>query len=119
LVDRQTYRDFLVYRGPVFRAQVMPRKWGAENTAIDMAPATSPAIPAIKTALCATSAAATPTISCGRNDAIVGPKHCGPQPANSVDTVVFGVQAKAAHSFPFITPSSSTVPSGALPVTWR
>jgi len=55
----------------------------------------------------------------GRNDAIVGPKHCGPQPPNSVDKVVFGVQAKAAHSFPFITPSSSTVPAGALPVTWR
>jgi hypothetical protein len=26
LVDRQTYRDFLVYRGPVFRAQVMPSR---------------------------------------------------------------------------------------------
>ena len=30
--------------------------------AIDMAPATSPAIPAIKTSLCAAAAAATPTI---------------------------------------------------------
>ena len=41
----------------------------------------------------------------GRNDAIVGPKHCGPQPPNAVDKVVFRVQAKPTHGFPLITPS--------------
>ena len=41
-----------------------------------------------------------------RDDAVVGPEHCGPQPPNAVDKVVFRVQAQPAHGFPLITPSS-------------
>ena len=76
--------------------------------AIDMAPATSPATPAIKTA----SALRPPrrrrrsgwrSRRCHR-----WRRDCGPQPPNAVDKVVFGVQAKPAHEFPSIARLSST-----------
>ncbi len=61
--------------------------------AIDMAPATRPANPAITTAWCAAPAAATPT----RMDAVetmpvIGAQHRRAQPADAVDEMGFGVQ---------------------------
>ena len=37
--------------------------------------------------------------ACGRDDAIVGPEHRGPQPPDAVDEVVLRVQAKTTHEF--------------------
>jgi hypothetical protein len=50
----------------------------------------------------------------GRNDAMVGPKHCGSQPSNAVDEAVFRVHVKPAHGFLLITPSRPVTDTGVL-----
>ena len=65
--------------------------------AIDMAPATSPATPAIKTSFSVAAAAANADDqACGRNDAVVGSEHCGSQPTDTLDQVVFRVQSQTS-----------------------
>jgi hypothetical protein len=68
-----------------------------------MAPATSPATPAIKTSLRRGRRGNTDDQACGRDDAIIGPEHRCPQPPDAVDKVVLRVQAKTTHEFFLIT----------------
>ena len=77
-----------------------------------MAPATSPATPAIKTSfLCRSRRGNADDQARGRDDAIVGPEHCGSQPPNAADEVALRMQAKTAHVFLLITPWSVLRPS--------
>jgi hypothetical protein len=65
--------------------------------AIDMAPATSPAIPATKTSCCVAAAAATPTIRLAV-ERMPSSEHRGSQPPGAVDEVALRGLAKPAHS---------------------
>ena len=64
-----------------------------------MAPATSPATPAINTAFCVAEAAATPTIKLAVEDAVVGPEYRRSQPADTVDEVPLRKLPKRAFQY--------------------
>ena len=73
---------------------------------IDMAPATSPATSCDQDIVpCRSRRGDADDQARGRDDAIVGPEHCGSQPPNAADEVAFRMQAKTAHVLLLITPS--------------
>ena len=63
-----------------------------------MAPATSPATPAIKTSFCVAAAAATPTIRLAVECTVVGAENSRAQPADASDEVILRVEAETAPS---------------------
>ena len=66
--------------------------------AIDMAPATSPAMPAIRMSPRAGRGGGDPDDQAGgRDDAVIGAEHGGAQPADPLDRVAFGMEAQPAH----------------------